>query len=95
MESFLANADQHQYHRRKIKVSESYVERIWKRRMTDYSAQLNIKGKGNNTGQQNIQVGDLVWLFEENVRPIHSKIGTRLGVFRSSRLTLADSELIR
>ena len=60
--------------------SQAYADKIWKQWEKEYLSQINVRAHWN-TSKPNIQVGDLVWLIEGNVKWSHYKMARVLEVY--------------
>ena len=80
---------------------QAYADMIWKRWVKEYLPQNNTRSQWNKS-EPNLQVGDLVWMIEDNLKLSHYKMARVLqtypgkdGVVRSVRIYTHDGTLKR
>ena len=54
-------------HRKMFRSCQAYADMIWQRWVIEYLPQNNVRSQCNKS-QTDIEVGDLVWLVEDNVK---------------------------
>ena len=57
-----------------------YADMIWNRRIDEYLLQNDVRAQWNRS-EQNLQVADLVWLIEDNVKLSHNKMARVLQTY--------------
>ena len=77
---FLPNAEDYANHRKIFRSSQAYADMIWKQWATKYLPQNNVRAQWNKL-ELNIQIGDLVWLIENNVRRSHYNMARVMEVY--------------
>ena len=70
---FIPNAEIYSNHRKMFRSCQVYADMIWKRWVSEYLSQNNVRTQWNKS-EANVQVGDLVWLVENNVKRSHYKM---------------------
>ena len=98
---FIPNAEVLSNHRKMFRSCQAYADMIWKRWVREYLPQNNLRSQWNKTGA-NIQVGDLVWFVEDNVKRSHYKMARiknvypgKDGIVRSVLIKTCDGTLKR
>ena len=98
---FIPNAEVYANHRKMFRSSQAYADMIWNRWVKEYLPQNNVRAQWNKS-ESNFQVGDLVWLIEDNVRRSHYKMARVMEVFpgkdglvRSALIKTIDGTLKR
>ena len=64
---FIPNVEVCSNHRKIFRSCQAYADMIWQRWVREYLPQSNVRSQWNKC-QTNIEVGDLVWLIEDNVK---------------------------
>ena len=64
---FIPNAEVYSNHRKMFQSCQAYANMIWQTWVRKYLPQNNVRSQWNKS-QTNIEVGDLVWLIEDNVK---------------------------
>ena len=70
--------------RRVFRVSQAYADIIWSRWKREYLPQWNERSKWNKEEVRQLEVKDLVWLVDENVKRAQYKMGRVLEVYHGS-----------
>ena len=81
--SFIPDAQRYTDLRREFRVSQAYADMIWSRWNREYLPQWNERSKWNKEVRQ-LEVNDLVWILDENVKRAHYKMGRVLEVYHGS-----------
>ena len=75
---------------------------IWSRWSKEYLPQWNERSKWNKEDTRQLEVNDLVWIVDENVKRAHYKMGRVLDIFhggdgrvRSALVKTEDGKLKR
>ena len=80
---FIPDAQRYTDLRRLFRVSQVYADMIWSRWDREYLPQWNERSKWNKEVRQ-LEVNDLVWIVDENVKRAHYKMGRVLEVYHGS-----------
>ena len=98
---FIPNAEIYSNHRKMFRSCQAYADMIWKRWVTEYLPQNNVRTQWNKS-EANVQVGDLVWLVDNNVKRSHYKMArikeiypAKDGVVRSVLIKTHDGTFKR
>ena len=81
---FIPDAQQYTDLRRVFRVSQAYADMIWSRWNREYLPQWNERTKWNKEEVGHLEVNDLVWIVDENVKSAHYKMGRVLEVYHGS-----------
>ena len=81
---FIPDAQRYTDQRRVFRVSKAYAALIWRRWNREYLPQWNERSKQNKEELRQLEVNDLVWIVDENVKPAHYKMGRVLKVYHGS-----------
>ena len=73
---FIPNAELYANHRKIFKSSQAYADMIWKRWTNEYLPQWNSRSEWFSKQEENISVGDLVWLVEDYMKRSHYRMGS-------------------
>ena len=63
---FFPTAEVYANHRKMFRSGQAYADMIWKRWVKEYLPQNNARAQWNKS-RPNLEIGDLVWLIENNV----------------------------
>ena len=98
---FIPNAEVYSNHRKMLRSCQAYADMIWTRWVREYLPQNNHRSQWNKT-EANIQVGDFVWLVEDNVKRSHYKVARikevypgKYGIDRSVLIKTCEGTLKR
>ena len=98
---FIPNAEVYSNHRKMFRSSQAYADIIWNRWVKEYLPENNVRAQWNKL-EPNVQVGDLVWLIEDDVRRSHYKMARVMevcpgkdGIVRSALIKTVDGTLKR
>ena len=98
---FIPNAEVYSNHRKMFRFCQAYADMIWQRWVREYLPQNKVKSQWNKS-ETNIEVGDLVWLIEDNVKRSQYRMARILeiypgkdGVVRSALIKTLDGTLKR
>ena len=69
---FIPNAQRYRDLRRVFRVSQAYADMIWSRWNREYLPQWNERSKWNKEEVRQLEVNDLVWTVDENVKKEHT-----------------------
>ena len=88
---FIPDAQRYTDLRRVIRVSQSYADLFCSRWNRESLPQWNERYKWNKEEVQQLEVNDLVWIVDENVKRAHYKVDRVLEVYHGSdgRVTTA------
>ena len=64
---FIPNSEVYSNHRKLFRSCQASADIIWRRWVREYLPQNNVRSQWNKS-QANSEVGDLVWLIEDNVK---------------------------
>ena len=64
---FISIAEVYSNHRKMFRCCQAYADMIWLRWVREYLPQNNVRCQWNKS-QTNVEVGDLLWLIEDNVK---------------------------
>ena len=81
---FIPDAQRYTDLRRVFRVSQAYADMIWSRWNREYLPQWNERSKWNKEEVRQLEVNDLVWIVDENVKRAHYKMGRLLEVYHGS-----------
>ena len=81
---FIPAAQRYTDLRRVFRVSQAYADMIWSRWNREYLPQWNERSKWNKEEVRQLEVNDLVWIEDENVKRAHYKMGRVLEVYHGS-----------
>ena len=70
--------------RKIFRVSQAYTDMIWSRWNREYLPQWNERSKWNKEEVPQLEVNDLVWIVDENVKRAHYKMGRVLEFYHGS-----------
>ena len=70
--------------RRVFRVSQAYTDLIWSRWNREYLPQWNERSKWNEEEVRQLEVNDLVWIVDENVKRAHYKMGRMIEVYHGT-----------
>ena len=82
--AFIPDAQRYTDLRRVFRVSQAYADMIWSRWNREYLPQWNERSKWNKEEVRQLEVNDLVWIVDENVKRAHYKMGRVLEVYTGS-----------
>ena len=98
---FVPNAEVYSNHRKMFRSCQAYADMIWQRWVGEYLPQNNVRSQWNKS-ETNIEVGDLVWLIEDNVKRSQYRMARIVeiypgkdGVVRSALIKTLDGTLKR
>ena len=93
---FIPDAQRYTDLRNVFRVSQAYTDMIWSRWNREYLPQWNERSKWNKEDVRQLEVNDLVWIVNENVKRAHYKLGRVLEVYHGSdgrvRSALVETE---
>ena len=81
---FLPNAEIYSNHRKMFRSCQAYADMICKRWVSEYLPQNNVKTQWNKS-EANVQVRDLVWLVDNNVKRSHYKMARIKEIYLGKR----------
>ena len=81
---FIPDAQRYTDLRRVFRVSQAYADMIWNRWNREYLPQWNERSKWNKEEVRQLEVNDLVWIVDDNVKRAHYKMGRVLEVYHGS-----------
>ena len=64
---FIPNAENYSNHRKMFRSRQAYADMIWKRWVAEYLPQTHVRTQWSKQ-EANVEVGDLVWLVDNNVK---------------------------
>ena len=80
---------------------QAYADMIWKRWVKEYLPQNNVRAQWSK-GSTNLNIGDLVWLVDDNLKRSHYRMARVIetypgkdGVVRSALIKTSDGTLKR
>ena len=73
MYTLYSNDEIYSNHRNTFRLYQEYVDMIWKRWVAEYPPRNNVRTQWTKQ-EANVEVGDFVWLVDNNVKWSHYKM---------------------
>ena len=90
---FTPNAEVYSNHRKMFRYCQAYSDMFWQRWVRTNFLQNTVRSQWNNS-QTNIEIGDLVWFIEDNVKWSQYRMARIVEIY-SGKDGVARSALIR